>query len=87
MQNPTGTYVIPLVSSSYTLAAAFCCIFVAIWGKGLGRRNCILVGDLFVVVGASLQASSWSVAQIIVGRVLCGVGIGFISSTVPTYMA
>lgn len=86
MQNPTGAYVIPLVASSYTLAAAVCCVFVAIWGKGLGRRNCILLGDLFVIVGGSLQASSWSVPQIIVARVLCGVGIGFISSTVPTYM-
>lgn len=37
----------------------------------VGRRGCILLGDLLVVVGGILQATSWSVAQIIVGRVIC----------------
>lgn len=44
------------------------------------------MGDVLVIIGGSLQASAWSVPHIIVGRVLCGLGIGFISSTVPTYM-
>ncbi|KAK5949441.1 hypothetical protein OHC33_009615 [Knufia fluminis] len=87
MGHPTGTYVIPMIASSYTLAAAVCSLAVSIIGLPLGRRNCILLGDAFVIVGASLQASAWSVPQIIVGRVLCGFGIGFISCTVPTYMA
>ena len=30
-----------------------------------------MLGDACVIIGASIQASSWSVAQIIVGRVLC----------------
>lgn len=85
--NPTGTYVIPMISSSYTLAAAVCSLAVMIIGMPLGRRNCILLGDLFVIVGASIQATSYSVAQIIVARLLCGIGIGFISCSVPTYMA
>jgi hypothetical protein len=40
-------------------------------GLPLGRRRCIILGDLLVLVGASLQASAWSVPQIIIGRVLC----------------
>jgi MFS family permease len=68
------------------LAAAVCSLAVSIIGLPLGRRNCILLGDLFVIVGAALQASSWSVPQIIVARILCGIGIGFISCTVPTYL-
>ncbi len=87
MQHPTGTYVIPMIASSYTLAAAVCSLAVTMLGMPLGRRGCILMGDAFVIVGASLQASAWSVPQIIVGRVLCGFGIGFISCSVPTYMA
>jgi fucose permease len=81
MHHPTGTYVIPMIASSYTLAAAVCSLAVTILGMPLGRRGCILMGDALVIVGASIQASSWSVAQIIVGRVLCGFGIGFISCT------
>ncbi|KAH7092233.1 putative sugar transporter STL1 [Paraphoma chrysanthemicola] len=87
MGNPTGTYVIPMIASSYTLAATVCSLFVSIVGMPLGRRNILLLGNAFVIVGASLQASAWSVAHIIVGRILCGFGIGFISCTVPTYMA
>ncbi|USP78017.1 hypothetical protein yc1106_05291 [Curvularia clavata] len=87
MGYPTGTYVIPMIASSYTLAATICSILVSIIGMPLGRRNIILLGNAFVVVGAILQASFWSVAQIIVGRIFCGFGIGFISCTVPTYMA
>jgi MFS family permease len=85
--NPTGTYVIPMIASSYTLAAAVCSLAVMAIGMPLGRRNCILLGDAFVIVGATLQATSFSVPQIIISRVLCGFGIGFISCAVPTYMA
>ena len=87
MGNPTGTYVIPMIASSYTLAATVCSLFVAMVGMPLGRRNIILLGNLCVIIGASLQASAWSVPHIIVGRIICGFGIGFISCTVPTYMA
>lgn len=85
-QHPTGTYVIPMIASAYTLAAAVCSLCVACIGMPLGRRNCILLGNILVITGGALQASSWSVPQIIVGRVICGVGIGFISSTTPTYL-
>ncbi|KFZ10526.1 hypothetical protein V502_08077 [Pseudogymnoascus sp. VKM F-4520 (FW-2644)] len=87
MGYPTGTYVIPMIASSYTLAAAVCSLMVTMVGMPLGRRNCILLGNLLVIIGASLQASSWSVAQIIVARIICGFGIGFISCSVPTYQA
>ncbi len=76
-----------MIASVYTLAAAVMCIIVTGVGMPLGRRNCILLGDVLVVIGGALQASSWSVAQIIVARALCGFGIGLISCTIPTYMA
>ncbi|RVX74849.1 hypothetical protein B0A52_01126 [Exophiala mesophila] len=85
--HPTGTYVIPMIASSYTLAAAVCSLAVSVLGMPLGRRGCILMGDGLVIVGAAIQASSWSVAQMIASRIICGWGIGFISCSVPTYMA
>ncbi|KAH7371117.1 general substrate transporter [Pyrenochaeta sp. MPI-SDFR-AT-0127] len=85
--NPTGTYIIPMVASSYTLAATVCSLFVSTMGLPLGRKNCILLGNFCVIIGGSLQASAWSVPQIIVGRVICGFGIGFISCTIPMYQA
>jgi MFS family permease len=40
-------------------------------GLPLGRKNCILLGNLCVIIGGSLQASAWSIPQIIIGRVVC----------------
>ncbi|KAN0103238.1 putative sugar transporter STL1 [Hyaloscypha variabilis] len=87
IENPKGTYIIPLVASSYVLAATVTTLVVMWIGLRLGRRRCIIIGDIFVIVGTAVQASSFSVAQIIVARVICGTGIDFISCTVPTYMA
>lgn len=42
---------------------------------------------LTITIGAAIQCSAYSVAQLIVGRILTGVGTGINSSTVPTYQA
>ncbi|KAL7904433.1 putative sugar transporter STL1 [Trichoderma velutinum] len=87
IDNPTDDFTVPMVASSYVLAATVISACVFFIGMPLGRRGCILLGDLCVVVGAALQASAMSVPHIIVARCLCGFGVGLISSTVPTYMA
>ncbi|KAK1763974.1 general substrate transporter [Phialemonium atrogriseum] len=87
MGYPTGTYVIPMIASAYTLAAAVWSLALTVIGLPLGRRMCILLGNGCVIVGGILQASAWSVPQMIVGRIICGIGIGFISCSVPTYQA
>lgn len=40
-----------------------------------------------MIIGAVLQASAYSRAHIIVARVVSGVGMGFINSTVPVFQA
>ncbi|KAH7116542.1 general substrate transporter, partial [Dactylonectria estremocensis] len=87
MGNPTGTYVVPMIASSYTLAAAICSLAVTMIGMPLGRRMCVLLGNGCVIVGGSLQASAWSVPHMIAGRIICGFGIGFISCSIPTFQA
>ncbi|KAL4876842.1 general substrate transporter [Aspergillus karnatakaensis] len=66
----------PGFSQRYTLTATVCSLLTSVMGMPLGRRGCILLGDVLVVIGGSLQASAWSVAQMIAGRVVCGFGIG-----------
>ncbi|OJJ79112.1 uncharacterized protein ASPGLDRAFT_77824 [Aspergillus glaucus CBS 516.65] len=39
--NSTGSYIIPMVASSYTLAATVCALAVSWLGMPLGRRGCI----------------------------------------------
>ncbi|SMY24921.1 unnamed protein product [Zymoseptoria tritici ST99CH_1A5] len=62
-------------------------LYVAFFGMELGRKNTIQLGNLLICIGAALQASTYSVGQIIVGRIVTGAGIECIASAVPTYMA
>ncbi|KAK4555211.1 hypothetical protein LTR86_007507 [Recurvomyces mirabilis] len=85
--NPSGAYIIPIIASIYNLAAGIMALCVSFFGMKIGRRGTLLLGDFLICVGALLQASTYSVAQIIVGRIVTGCGIGCIASAVPTYMA
>ena len=53
----------------------------------LGRRRLILIGAVLFFVGSFIMAVAPSVAVLIVGRVLDGVGIGFASVVGPLYIA
>ena len=84
--NPKGSEIIPVIASIYNLAAGVMSLFVSFFGMKIGRKGTILLGCLLICIGALLQASSYSVGQIIVGRIVAGSGIGCIASAVPTYM-
>ena len=47
------------------------CYFV---GERLGRRTMLMLGGAIMVVGAAILASSNTVAQLIVGRIVTGIG-------------
>lgn len=56
-------------------------------GKPFGRRRAIMFGAVWMVVGAIIQAASTSVGVMILGRVVCGLGMGIINSTVGVLQA
>ncbi|KAF8122538.1 general substrate transporter [Boletus edulis] len=56
-------------------------------GDWLGRRKTIVVGGSIMIVGAILQTASYSYAQLVVARIITGLGNGLNTSTVPTYHA
>lgn len=43
------------------------------------------VGATIGILGALLQASSYSRAQLIIGRIVSGIGMGTINSTTPVF--
>lgn len=50
---------------------------LAYWlGEKLGRRNTVLVGTTIMTIGAILQASSYSLGQMMSGRIIAGIGNG-----------
>ncbi|KAL4790305.1 general substrate transporter [Aspergillus venezuelensis] len=52
-----------------------------------GRKPAIYVGCLLFTIGAVLQGASYSIAQMSVGRLIVGFGVGSASMVVPLYIA
>ena len=65
----------------------FGAIVVIFGGEKIGRQRALVLGGLIVVVGAILQASSFSRAQFIVARIVTGVGNGINTSTLGIYQS
>ncbi|KZP12128.1 general substrate transporter [Athelia psychrophila] len=56
-------------------------------GDRLGRKRTIVLGGILMIIGAILQTTSYSYAQLVVARIVTGLGNGLNTSTVPTYHA
>ncbi|TRM59170.1 general substrate transporter [Schizophyllum amplum] len=50
-------------------------------------QRALMIGSVWFVVGSILQTATYSYSQLIVGRLLGGVGIGLLSSTAPLYIS
>lgn len=73
--------------ASYNVGC-FCGAIACLWvGNWLGRRKTIFLGSSIMVVGAALQCSAFSLAHLIVGRLITGMGNGLNTSTVPTWQS
>jgi MFS family permease len=66
-----------MISSSYSLAACVTALFVGTFAFRIGRRGTVILGCMAAVVGSVVQSASYSVAQLIVGRV-CTVSFPFL---------
>ncbi|KAF2725398.1 general substrate transporter [Polychaeton citri CBS 116435] len=82
-----GPTITGITVSSYCLGALFGCLINVVFGDKLGRRRAIWLAMAFIIVGASLQTSAYTLAHLIVGRVITGLGTGIDSSTVPMYQS
>jgi MFS family permease len=61
---------------------------MAIWlGNWLGRKRAVILGTSIIVVGATIQTASFSLAQLIVARVFTGLGTGINTSTIPMWQS
>ncbi|CAD6586519.1 MAG: hypothetical protein CYPHOPRED_003598 [Cyphobasidiales sp. Tagirdzhanova-0007] len=53
------------------------------FGERLGRKKTLSLGAILMTIGGTLQTSSFSVAQMIVARIISGLGMGMLNSTAP----
>ncbi|KAL1875483.1 hypothetical protein VTK73DRAFT_10033 [Phialemonium thermophilum] len=76
-----------LITSITSGAAFFGAIFAGTTADRYGRKIAMYVGCILFVIGAALQACAFSVAQMTVGRLVVGFGVGSASMIVPMYIA
>lgn len=73
--------------SIYDVGCLIGSLLTVYYGDKLGRRKTIFVGAWIMLIGAVIQCSSFSLGQLISGRVVSGIGNGFITSTVPMWQS
>jgi MFS family permease len=69
---PTKTKTLSTVAAIYDIGCFIGAIVAFTIGESLGRKNSIIVGTIIMVVGTILQASSFSLGQMFVGRIVLG---------------
>ncbi|KAL9948234.1 hypothetical protein D7B24_009259 [Verticillium nonalfalfae] len=74
-----------LVVSIYEIGCLFGALICLFWGEQLGRRWSIMIGCVVLSVGAVLQASAYGIPQMIIGRIVAGLGNGMNTSTIPVW--
>jgi sugar porter (SP) family MFS transporter len=80
--NPSST-IIGTVVAIYEVGGFIGSLFTSVAGNSFGRRQCVGTGAICLIIGAILQASSFSLAQLFVGRIISGCGVGLFQSTLP----
>ncbi|KAI8677605.1 hypothetical protein NCS56_00650800 [Fusarium sp. Ph1] len=76
-----------VIVAIFEIGCFFGAICAAVWGERLGRRRTIFLGCIVMTAGAVLQSASYGRAQLIAGRIVSGLGLGVVNSTVPVLQA
>lgn len=64
------------VTSLFIVGCFFGCIGSALFNGKWGRKTVAHAGALVLSLGAVLQSCSYHVAQLLVGRIVAGIGLG-----------
>ncbi|KAK8113419.1 hypothetical protein PG984_013945 [Apiospora sp. TS-2023a] len=73
------------VVAIYEIGCFFGSLLALLVGERIGRKKTIMLGCLVLCVGGALQASAYTIAHLIVGRIVAGLGNGLNTSTIPVW--
>ncbi|KAN0110858.1 putative hexose carrier protein [Hyaloscypha variabilis] len=83
--NPNASLLGFLVSS-YEVGAMFGAIFVFLLGDRFGRRPNNIAGAIIVAIGATIQSTTFTLPQFLVGRLVAGFGLGIMTTVIPIWL-
>lgn len=82
---PDRTKVLSTVTAIYNIGCFIGAILAFILGERLGRKKSIMIGTAIMTVGSIIMTSSFSLAQMFVGRTILGIGNGINTATAPIW--
>lgn len=84
--NPNATIQSQIVSS-YDLGCLFGALLSLFIGDKLGRRRSIALGCIVIIIGGTLQSTSFILSQMIIARIITGLGTGINTTAIPLWQS
>ena len=72
LEGPTKTTTLSTVTAIYDIGCFVGAVMAFTIGERLGRKSAILLGTTIMAVGTLIQTTSYSLPQIIIGRIILG---------------
>ncbi len=76
-----------LIVSILSAGTFFGALFSGSFADWIGRRMTIISGCAIFIVGVVLQVASTAVPLLVAGRLIAGIGVGFVSAVIILYMS
>ncbi|KAH9840860.1 uncharacterized protein C8Q71DRAFT_427326 [Rhodofomes roseus] len=86
MDNPS-TIMVSTITALYDIGAIVGAIAAAFTTEPLGRKRTLIIGATILLIGTILMGSCVERIQMIVARILTGIGVGYITSVTPVYQS
>lgn len=76
-----------LIVSILSAGTFFGSLFAGSLADWIGRRTTIIAGCAVFSIGVAMQVASTTVALLVPGRLIAGIGVGFVSAIIILYMS
>ncbi|PYH37575.1 sugar transporter [Aspergillus neoniger CBS 115656] len=80
-------YFIGTVVAIYTIGCLIGALSITQLGNRIGRRKFLMTVAAVATIGLVIQATSYHIAQLVVGRIVSGIGIGGVNAVVPVWQS
>ncbi|KAI1170398.1 general substrate transporter [Nemania sp. FL0916] len=87
LMQPANDWSVGFVVSIYNIGCVIGALTIGFFADAWGRERTISLASVVFIIGALLQAASYTVAQISTGRFILGLGVGAYSAGVPLYIS
>ncbi|KAL5332535.1 general substrate transporter [Aspergillus crustosus] len=87
IMHPANSWVTGAVVSMYDIGCFVGAMSSGVLADMYGRERLLAIASAVCIIGAGIQAGSYTIPQIIIGRVILGLGVGGCAAGVPLYQS